>query len=58
MNLIRTASQWLNREQGQDLAEYAMLINLIALVLFIAVTVLGENLSTLYSTLASHVSSW
>ena len=49
---------WLTREEGQDLAEYALLIGLIALVVLIAVTLLGENLSTLFSRIASEVGDW
>ncbi|MFC2029569.1 Flp family type IVb pilin [Chloroflexota bacterium] len=49
---------WLAEQEGQDLAEYALLIGLIALVVLLAVTVLGTNLSTLFSSIASRVSSW
>ena len=49
---------WLTREEGQDLAEYALLIGLIALVVLIAVTLLGQNLSTLFSDIASEVGGW
>jgi pilus assembly protein Flp/PilA len=49
---------WLQREEGQDLAEYALLIGLIALVAILAVTLLGENLSQLFSELGSTVGSW
>ena len=49
---------WLTREEGQDLAEYALLIGLIALVVLLAVTLLGRNLSTLFSRLASEIGTW
>jgi len=49
---------WLKREEGQDLAEYALLIGLIALVVLAAVTLLGGNLSTLFDTIAAEVGSW
>jgi pilus assembly protein Flp/PilA len=49
---------WLKREEGQDLAEYALLIGLIALVVLLAVTILGQNLSTLFSRIAAEVASW
>ena len=48
----------LHREEGQDLAEYALLIGLIALVGMVAVILLGENLSTLFSQLGSEVGTW
>ena len=35
-------------ERGQDLAEYALLIGLIALIVILAVTLLGNNISGLY----------
>jgi pilus assembly protein Flp/PilA len=45
-------------EKGQDLAEYALLLGLLALVVIVAVTLLGGNLSTLFSELASAVGTW
>jgi pilus assembly protein Flp/PilA len=48
----------IEREEGQDLAEYALLIGLIALVVILAVTLLGQNLSELFSELASEVGTW
>ena len=49
---------WLQREEGQDLAEYAILIGLIALVVMIAVTILGTNLSTLFEDMGTEVGTW
>jgi pilus assembly protein Flp/PilA len=46
------------KEQGQDLAEYALLLGLIALVVIVAVTLLGEELSGLFSELSSEVGTW
>ena len=48
----------LHRDEGQDLAEYALLIGLIALVVMVAVIILGENLSTLFADLGSEVGTW
>jgi len=45
-------------EKGQDLAEYALLLGLIALIVILAVTLLGGNISTLFSSLASAVGTW
>ena len=45
-------------EKGQDLAEYALLLGLLALVVILAVTLLGDNLSILFSRLGSAVGSW
>jgi Flp pilus assembly pilin Flp len=38
-------SLW-NDESGQDLAEYAMMIGLIALAVLVTVTLLGSSVST------------
>ncbi len=45
-------------ERGQDLAEYGMLIGLIALFLVIAVTLLGVNLATVFTNIANKVGPW
>jgi pilus assembly protein Flp/PilA len=46
------------REEGQDLAEYAILIGLIAIVVMVAVIMLGRNLSTLFESMGSAVGTW
>ncbi len=43
------------REKGQGLVEYALLLLLIALIVLIALTVFGQTVSGLYSQV---VSSW
>lgn len=40
-------------EAGQDLAEYAILIGLIAIVVIGTITLLGTNLNTIFTTLAT-----
>lgn len=45
-------------EKGQDLAEYALLIGLIALIVILAVTLLGQEISTIFSTIANNISGW
>ena len=45
-------------EKGQDLAEYALLIGLIALIVILAVTLLGEQISIVFSTIANNISGW
>lgn len=46
------------REQGQDLAEYALLVGLLALVIIVSATILGQNISGVFSSLASTVDNW
>ena len=43
------------RERGQGLVEYALIILLVALVLILIVTLLGTQISQLYSKI---VTSW
>ena len=45
-------------EKGQDAAEYALLIAFIALVIVIAVTLLGQNISKVFNTIATTVGNW
>ena len=45
-------------EKGQDLAEYALLIGLIALVVVAAVIILGGQISTVFSRIGFIISGW
>jgi pilus assembly protein Flp/PilA len=45
-------------EKGQDLAEYALLIGLIALVVILAVTLLGTNISAVFNNIANEIATW
>jgi pilus assembly protein Flp/PilA len=45
----------LQREEGQTMAEYGLLIALVAIVVIGAITVLGTNLSSAFSTIAGKV---
>jgi len=45
-------------EKGQDLAEYALLIGLIALVVLVAVTALGVNISAVLQRIADEIGTW
>jgi Flp pilus assembly pilin Flp len=44
-------------ESGQDLLEYALLVALIALVAFGAVQLAGGSVNTIFSNIASQLSS-
>jgi Flp pilus assembly pilin Flp len=48
---------WLRREEGQDLTEYALLIALIVIIAIVAIVLLGENISTVLSEIASTLDS-
>jgi Flp pilus assembly pilin Flp len=43
---------WLRRQDGQDLTEYALIIGLIVIVAIIAVTALGGSISGILSSVA------
>jgi Flp pilus assembly pilin Flp len=45
-------------EKGQDLAEYALLIGLIALVVLAAVTALGLNINAVLQRIADEIMGW
>jgi pilus assembly protein Flp/PilA len=49
---------WLNTEEGQDLAEYGLLLGLIAVIVMIAVAALGESLLSFFDRLAAAIASW
>ena len=42
-------------EKGQDLAEYALLIGLIALIVILVVTLLGQQISTIFANITSQL---
>lgn len=46
------------KEKGQDLAEYALLLGLIALIVILAVTLLGTEISEIFSTIANNFASY
>ena len=45
-------------EKGQDLAEYALLIGLIALVVLLAVTFLGGQIDEVFSEIGNEIAGW
>jgi pilus assembly protein Flp/PilA len=52
---VLTHSALARMEQGQTLAEYALILGLIAVVSIVAVTLLGNNVSSLMNTVASTI---
>jgi pilus assembly protein Flp/PilA len=45
----------LQREEGQALAEYALLVGLIAVVVVVAVTLLGTDISSIFNSVAGKI---
>jgi Flp pilus assembly pilin Flp len=58
LGLYLETHYWLNREEGQDLAEYGMLLGLIAVIVMVAVAVFGESLLAFFDRLAAAVVAW
>ena len=46
------------QEKGQDLTEYALLVALIAIVVVLAVTFFGEEVSNFFATIGATVQGW
>jgi pilus assembly protein Flp/PilA len=53
--VVRRSSDAARREQGQGLAEYALILALIAIVAIIALTFLGVQISTILSYIGSAI---
>jgi pilus assembly protein Flp/PilA len=53
--MLTTLKSMIRDEEGATMVEYGLLVALIAMVALVAVTVLGRNLSTLFSTVAGSV---
>lgn len=53
--MIQNIASMIRDEEGATMVEYGLLVALIAMVALIAVTVLGQNLSKLFSTVAATV---
>jgi pilus assembly protein Flp/PilA len=52
---LQTRMTALRSEKGATAVEYGLMVALIAVVIIIAVTALGTNLSTVFSNVASKV---
>jgi pilus assembly protein Flp/PilA len=52
-NLINFVKSFSNREEGQDLLEYALLVALIALIAFGAVQMAGGSVNTIFTNIAT-----
>jgi pilus assembly protein Flp/PilA len=53
--LVRTLILRAREESGQTMAEYGILIAVIAIIVVVAAVVLGTNLSSLFSSTATSV---
>jgi len=53
--MLTLVQMWLAREEGQDLAEYGLIIALIAVVAIAGLTALGGSVSTILSSIAAAI---
>lgn len=53
--MVKILTSMIRDEEGASMVEYGLLVSLIAMVALVAVTALGQHLSTLYSTVATSV---
>jgi pilus assembly protein Flp/PilA len=55
-NLFRQLENWISHNnQGQDLAEYAVFIGLIALVVVISITLIGGEIRDIFFAIATAI---
>lgn len=55
LNWVRYIKTWLRAQDGQDLAEYALLIGLIALVAVLAVTAIGLDVKGIFEAISTEL---
>jgi pilus assembly protein Flp/PilA len=53
--MIKLQSRIQNRDRGATAVEYGLMVALIAIVIIVAVTLLGTNLSSLFQDVATKV---
>jgi pilus assembly protein Flp/PilA len=51
-NLIKRVKGFIVNEEGQGLVEYALIIALVAIVVILALTLLGNRVSNAYTNIA------
>ena len=53
--LLAASTKLVRDEEGASMAEYGLLLALIAIVCITAVTLLGKNISTVFNTIAGTI---
>ena len=54
--LVQIIRKLSGREEGQTLTEYGLLLFFVAIVVIVAVVVLGEQISTIFSSIGNSLS--
>lgn len=58
IELLKTYFSLRTNEKGQDLAEYGLLIGVIALIVIVGAALVGTNLLTFFNGLATTIAGW
>jgi Flp pilus assembly pilin Flp len=58
MNLNRYTLEWLKDEKGQDVAEYGLLLGLIAVVVLAVVAAIGGSIFEIFDFFAVAADGW
>jgi len=53
IRFFRKCSRFIRREEGQTLSEYALILVLIAVVAIVAITLLGNQISSVINSIAA-----
>jgi len=56
MRLFSRFMVWVQEERGQTMAEYGLILALVAVVVITAITLLGSNISAFFTNLAGNFS--
>ena len=54
MRLISRFMVWVEEQKGQTMAEYGLILALVAVVVITAITLLGNNITTFFTDLAGN----
>jgi len=54
MRLFSRFMVWVREETGQTMAEYGLILALVAVVVITAITLLGNNITTFFTDLAGN----
>lgn len=57
LSLYTRLMAWMNSEEGQGMAEYGLIIALVALVVIAALSLLGTQLTTIFTNITSGLST-
>lgn len=58
IELLKTYFALRTNEKGQDLAEYGLLIGVIALIVIVGAALVGTNLLTFFNNLGATIAGW